>query len=91
MSDDTPVTTYHYPPRVAPQPVTLHGLDAVPLANASERTAPRRRTPLEAAAIRALDAWHDWCEADDRGDWPASDDAVAALFDAMTALSEELG
>ena len=43
--DDTPVTTYHYPPRVAPQPVTLHGLDAVPLANASERTAPRRRTP----------------------------------------------
>ncbi len=85
--DDTPVTTYHYPPRVAPQPVTLHGLDAVPLANASERTAPRRRTPLEAAAMRAVDAWHDW-----REDVPLADDpTLHALFDAMTALSEELG
>jgi hypothetical protein len=80
-----PVTTYHYPPRVAPQPVTLHGLDAVPLANASERTAPRRRTPLEAAAMRAVDAWHDWREADgEEPEW-------LALFEAMTALSEELG
>jgi hypothetical protein len=86
-TDDTPVTTYHYPPRVAPQPVTLHGLDAVPLANASERTAPRRRTPLEAAAMRAVDAWHDWREADAVG----GACAAAALFDAMTALSEELG
>lgn len=84
--DDIPVTTYHYPPRVAPQPVTLHGLDAVPLANASERTAPRRRTPLEAAAMRAVDAWHDWREAG-YDDWAGAD----LLFDAMTALSEELG
>lgn len=87
--DDDPVTTYHYPPRVAPQPVTLHGLDAVPLANASERTAPRRRTPLEAAAMAAVDAWHDWREAPRTA--PEYDRAERALFDAMTALSEELG
>lgn len=87
MTTPDPVTTYHYPPRVAPQPVTQRGLDAVPLANASERTAPRRRTPLEAAAMRAVDAWHDWREADDEVDQAA----VRALFDAMTALSEELG
>jgi hypothetical protein len=88
-TDGTPVTTYHYPPRVAPQPVTLHGLDAVAVANASERTAPRRRTPLEAAAMRAVGSWAEWREAPRTA--PEYDRAARALHDAMTALSEELG
>ena len=44
-------------------PVTLTGLDAVPLANASERTAPRRLVTVERSLlVGLLDAWQGYLE-----------------------------
>jgi hypothetical protein len=90
MNDD-PVTTYHYPPRVAPQPVTLHGLDAVPLANASERTAPRRTVVVERALlVGLLDAWQAWSDCVDDGDDAAGLVEFALLEQTVVELGDAI-
>lgn len=72
-------------------PVTLTGLDAVPLANASERTAPRRHVTVERSLlVGLLDAWQAFTEAEDSGAWPNRDVALDDLTAAMDDLGEAI-
>jgi hypothetical protein len=86
MPDREP--TFIYPP---PSPVTIGGLDAVPLANASDRTAPRRTVEVERAVlVHFLDAWQAWSDAVDSDDDTAGLVEFAALEEAVRDLGEAI-
>ena len=70
-------------------PVTIAGLDAVQVANASERTAPRRTVVVERALlVGLLDAWQAWMDLDADAcfgtpEWRALEETVAELSEAI--------
>lgn len=72
-------------------PVTIAGLDAVQVANATERTAPRRTVVVERALlVGLLDAWQAWSDCVDSGDDAAGLVEFALLEQTVAELGEAI-